>query len=87
MNKEKKEIIINTLFSQSAISKMRKYNSFDKKAIQLYSFTEFQSDGNIITIMSFILKSFLNNNNSIMFQFTKRKNKDFISYASMNSQY
>ena len=40
LNKKEKEIIINTVSSQSAISKVRKYDFFDEEAVQSYYFTK-----------------------------------------------
>ena len=63
LSKEEKKIIINTIFSQSAILKMKKYNFFNDKIVYSYHFTESYFDKNAITTINFILKSFLKNNN------------------------
>ena len=85
LNKEEKEIIINIASSQSAISKVKKYDSFDEKAIQSYHFTKSQFDKDAMTIANFISKLSLDNDNSIMFDSIEQKNKNFISSACMNS--
>ena len=50
---------------------MKKDDFFDEKTVQLYHFIKSQFNKNAMTIANFILKSFLNNDNLIMYNSTE----------------
>ena len=62
-DKQKKKIIINKTFSQTAILKTKINDSFDEKVIQAYHQTKFQFDEKTLKTANFTSKSFLNRNN------------------------